>query len=380
MPASSQEIADLKTKLQAIIFSIEDGIVMTDFGGEILVINSRARQMLSIKKGYPFDKKFLDYIEDEAIRSQIGSFLAAADGASGGSSIELNVVPDGAAVILKVTKNWVTTAQGERLGQVIALHDITLERELENLKDDFLHSITHDLKSPLTSIRGFLNLFIEGALGDVTQDQQKYLNIMLHSSGKLLRMINNILDMAKLDAGKMAISKTEWDVLATVDDILVNFQEIARHHKIRVFKTVRVHEPDGRSYVVDDAALADRQIIIQADSEMLERVLTNLVDNAMKFSPMNGQIEILVEDFPDKVSLSVIDNGRGIPEDALKKLFHKFQQAPGTKGGTGLGLTIAKHIVEEHGGAIAAESEKGKGSNFHFWIPKESQQKEAANA
>ncbi len=377
MAISPQEIADLKTKLQAIIFSIEDGIVMTDFDGQILVINSRARHMLGIKKGYPFDKKFLDYIEDPAVRDQIRSFSIAPDGAP---AIELNVSPDGTPIILKVTKNPVTTAQGERLGQVIALHDITLERELENLKDDFLHSITHDLKSPLTAVQGFLGLFLEGALGAVTADQQKYLKIMLHSSGKQLRMINNILDMAKLDAGRLAISKTDWNVVESVDEILQNFQEIARHHKIRVFKTVKIHQADGRSYVADDAALAAQPIIASADTELLERVLTNLVDNAMKFSPMSGEIEILIEDFPGKISISVIDNGRGIPEDALKKLFHKFQQAPGTKGGTGLGLTIAKHIVEDHGGAIGADSEPGKGSNFHFWLPKQHQPKEAARA
>lgn len=377
MAISPQEIADLKTKLQAIIFSIEDGIAMTDFEGHILVINSRARQLLGIKKGYPFDKKFLEYIEEDAVRSQIQTFVAAPEGAS---PIELTVSPDGVPVILKVSKNPVTTAQGDRLGQVIALHDITLEKELENLKDDFLHSITHDLKSPLTSVQGFLSLFMEGALGSVTQDQLKYLRIMLHSSGKLLRMINNILDMAKLDAGRMAINKSEWDVLATVDYILQNFQEIARHHKINVFKTVLVHAEDGRTFAVDEAADPDRTIKVNADSELLERVLTNLVDNAMKFSPMSGQVEILVEEYPDKVSISVKDNGRGIPEDAVKKLFHKFQQAPGTKGGTGLGLAIAKHIVEVHGGEIGVDSVHGRGSSFHFWLPKQPLEEGAARA
>ncbi len=377
MTITQEEIADLKTKMQAIIFSIEDGIIMTDFEGTILVINARARQLLGIQKGYPYDKKFLDYLENESVRIKIQSFLSAPDSVR---NLELTVSPEGQLTILNVTRNLVTTASGERLGQVVALHDITLEKELENMKDDFLHSITHDLKSPLTSVQGFLNLFIEGELGAVTQDQIRYLKIMIHSSGKLLRMINNILDMAKLDAGHMSISKVEWNVLSSVDEILQNFQEIARHHKIQVFKSIVVYKSDGRSFPVQDETHLDHSITLSADVELLERVLTNLVDNAMKFTPTAGQIEILIEDYPDKVQISVKDNGRGIPEDALAKIFHKFQQAPGTKGGTGLGLTIAKHIVEEHGGQIGVKSEKGKGSTFHFWIPKSEIEKEAARA
>lgn len=371
------EIADLRIKLQAIIFSIEDGIVMVDFEGEILVMNDRARKMLCIQKGYPYDKKFLDYLQDADVRVQFKTLLDHPDKVR---REEIIVPGEPRSATYRATKNVVTTARGEEIGRVLALHDITMEKEIERLKDDFVHSITHDLKGPLTSVQGFLGLFLEGELGPVTAEQSRSLNIMVHSTGKLLRMINNILDMAKLDAGRMLIQKTEWNVLQTIDELFMGYGEIAKHHKIRLFKTVQFTEPGGRTYKVDEAAHSDHPVTVLADGSLLERVITNLFDNAMKFTPANGQIEILVESLPDRVQVSVKDSGRGIPAEALGKIFQKFQQAPGTKGGTGLGLTIAKHIVEEHGGQIGVESEKGKGSNFHFWIPKISTGKEAVRA
>jgi two-component system phosphate regulon sensor histidine kinase PhoR len=123
-----------------------------------------------------------------------------------------------------------------------------------------------------------------------------------------------------------------------------------------------------------------REITVEVDGLLLERVIVNLVDNALKFTPVDGEIEIRLEDRADRIEVSVRDTGRGIPTDSIEKLFHKFSQVPGTKGGTGLGLTIVKYIVEAHGGKVGVSSQPGKGTTFRFWVPKKPVQPEAARA
>lgn len=391
----ADELMSTKTKLQAILFSIEDGIVMVDFKGKILLLNDSAKKMMGIQKKFPYEKKFLDYIDDPFVKDKLSSILEAKENAL---EIEL-IVPQGQdKLFLKATKNLVTTAKGEVLGRVIALRDVTLEKQLETMKDDFIHSVTHDLKSPLTSVQGFLKLFLENEIGPVTKEQKHYLEAMEHSTQKVLKLINNILDFAKVEAGKMALSKSEWDVTAAVHQLVESLQGLAKHHQIKLYYVVSSPPSDSstgsEAVLEEDSSLKTkneseksppqlsqqktdlmdvqlRKVTVFADGTFLERVISNLVDNALKFTSLGGTIEIKIEDTPRKVVISVSDTGKGIPPESLDKIFQKFNQVPGTKGGTGLGLTISKHIVEAHGGEISVASQVGKGTTFRFWIPKE---------
>ena len=369
------QINELKARMQAIIFSIEDGIVMTDFAGNILVLNDTAKKMLGIQKGYPYERKFLDYIDHAEVRAKFQELFKSTEK----DPVQEIVVPrEHGPLYLKTRKSLVTTAKGEILGQMIALRDVTVEKNLENLKDDFLHSITHDLKSPLTSVQGFLGLFHDGELGTTTPEQRHYLEIMMHSTNKLLKMINNILDIAKFEAGKVSLSFGPWEAVSAVREIVDSFRGVAKHHKIRLLLNI-LSEP-GDAVILSEMSMDDgrpgdpakpvREVVVEADGLLLERVIVNLLDNAMKFTPMDGEIEVRVEDHADRLEVSVRDTGRGIPADSLDKLFHKFSQVPGTKGGTGLGLTIVKYVVEAHGGKIGVSSRPGKGTTFRFWVPK----------
>jgi len=256
---------------------------------------------------------------------------------------------------IKTGTNIVKTEKGKNLGVVTVLRDVTLEKEIEKMKEDFVHSITHDLRSPMTSVRGFVEVLLDGSAGKINEEQREFLKIIDASSRKLLGMINNILDVAKLETGKMKLNLTEFDTKETVE------------------RVVKIMEPQAvKSGVKLSSQGFDSFPMIRADSDLMERVIMNLVSNVIKFTPSEGRVDIIGQDLPDRIQIAVVDTGQGIPPDYLEKVFDKFQQVEtgGEKRGSGLGLTIAKYGVEAHLGKIWVESEIGKGSRFSFWLPK----------
>ena len=328
---SLSEISEIKTRLQAILFSMEEGIVMTDFTGNISIINDSAKKFLGITKKFPYERKFLEYIQDAGVRAKLHALLESPLE----NLTEEIVVPNGEKEkCLRVTKNGVTTAKAEVLGRVLVLRDVSHERELEKLKEDFVHSITHDLKSPLASIQGYLELFLSGEIEPLSPMQKKHMEIMSHSTGKLLKLVHNILDMAKIEAGHLNLQKGPWDAVHSVHQILYSLQSVSWLLRLNLKGTVR-YQKNGAQAEAQIFPLLDSEplpeIVLLGDANLLERAISNLVDNAIKHTPQNGFIEILLVDEPGRVTLSVKDTGEGIPASALEKIFQKFQQLSGTK-------------------------------------------------
>ena len=342
-----------KTKTEAVIYSIADGIVMTDFSGRIMLMNRRAREMLQVSGEEVLDKNLMDYIGDQRIAHSLREIIEEKE-KTVVKEIDFSQGPY--RKFIKTGTNIVKTEKGKNLGVVTVLHDITLEKEIEKMKEDFIHSITHDLRSPMTSIRGFVEVLLDGSAGEINEEQRDFLKIIDVSSQKLLGMINNILDVAKLETGRMKLTLTDFDSKETVE------------------RVIKIMEPQAvKSGVKLSTRGFDSVPKIRADSDLMERVIMNLVSNAIKFTPSEGRVDIIGQDLPDRIQITVADTGRGIPPDYLDKVFDKFQQVGignGEKRGSGLGLTIAKYGVETHLGKIWVESEMGKGSRFSFWLPK----------
>ncbi|MFQ5866694.1 MAG: ATP-binding protein [bacterium] len=342
-----------KTKTEAVIYSIADGIVMTDFSGSIVLMNRQAREMLQVSGEEVLGKNLMDYIGDQRIAQSLREIIEQKQ-KTVVREIDLSQGPY--RKFLKTGTNIVKTEKGKNLGVVTVLHDITLEKEIEKMKEDFVHSITHDLRSPMTSIRGFVEVLLDGSAGEINEEQKEFLEIVDVSSRKLLGMINNILDVAKLEIGKMKLTLTDFDPKETVG------------------RVIKIMEPQAvKSGVKLSTQGLESVPKIRADSELMERVIMNLVSNAVKFTPSEGSVDIIGQDLPDRIQITVADTGQGIPADFLKEVFDKFQQVGSyqeEKRGTGLGLTIAKYGVEAHLGKIWVESEMGKGSRFCFWLPK----------
>ncbi len=230
-------------------------------------------------------------------------------------------------------------------------------KETDIAKDEFLSMITHELKTPLVPIQGYVDILLGEHLGPLTEKQKERLKIIKSSSESLLRIISDLLDAQKLELGKLVVKKENHDIKDTIEKAVESLQPRAIENKV----TIKQH--------------LDKKIIVLHDTERIRQVLTNLLKNSLDVvEPNSGLIEIFVEDSPKEVTISVKDNGPGIPQENQENLFKKFYQVDTSLtrevGGSGLGLAICKGLVEEHGGTILAESTLGIGATFSFTLPK----------
>ena len=230
-------------------------------------------------------------------------------------------------------------------------------KETDVAKDEFLSMITHELKTPLVPIQGYVDILLGEHLGPLTEKQKDRLKIIKSSSESLLRIISDLLDAQKLELGKLVVKKENHDIKDTIEKAVESLQPRAIENKV----TINQH--------------LDKKIIVPHDPERIRQVLTNLLKNSLDVvEPNSGLIEIFVEDSPKEVKISVKDNGPGIPQENQEDLFKKFYQVDTSLtrevGGSGLGLAICKGLVEGHGGTILAESTPGTGTIFSFTLPK----------
>ncbi|MFN7860469.1 MAG: ATP-binding protein, partial [Pseudanabaena sp.] len=233
--------------------------------------------------------------------------------------------------------------------------DISERKAIERMKDEFIAVVSHELRTPLTSMHSALKILSTGRLGKLSKDGQQILKIADDNTERLVRLVNNVLDLQRIESGDVKMEKQICNVSTLMIQATEAMQPMAQHHGV-----VLIVEP------VDIEIFVDSDYIVQA--------LTNLISNAIKFSSVNGKVWLTAEKkLNNEVLFSVCDEGQGIPSDKLENIFERFQQVDSSdsrrKGGTGLGLTICRKIVEQHEGKIWAESILGQGSTFSFTLP-----------
>ncbi len=343
-------------KMNAILFSIADGIIMTDYSGKVILSNRRVKALLGIDPSEKLeDRNIQDIIKTEEISRSLEDAKNTKENII--KEIKLNPEEQLSKIIRADTAMVSHSESGEELGTVTVIRDITLEKEIEQMKDDFVHSITHDLRSPMTSIRGFLEFLLDGSAGELNEQQREFLEIVDNSSTRLLGMINDILDVAKLDSGTMPLEIVKVDMYEMAKNVINSLMSQAKKDNIKL-KVIKENELEE----------------LDADKNLIIRAITNLVSNALKFTPTDGEIKIILTKVEEQLQVAVEDTGAGMPEEYLDKIFNKFEQVKGSKGrtkGTGLGLTITKYVIEAHSGKIWVESELDKGSRFIFLLPLE---------
>jgi signal transduction histidine kinase len=231
-------------------------------------------------------------------------------------------------------------------------------KALDRMKSDFVSHVSHELRTPLASIKGSVDNMLDGITGVVNDKQQQYLFRMRNNTDRLIRLINDLLDLSRIESGKIKLRIQTVAIKDIIKDVKESLTPVAKEKDIEFV----VHDNGGND------------LGVMADKDKLSQILTNLLDNAIKFSKTGGRIEIALNAQDDNfVTVSVIDYGMGVSEKDKKKIFEKFYQvhndSEGKIKGTGLGLAITKSLVELHGGKIWVNSEAGKGSEFSFTIP-----------
>jgi signal transduction histidine kinase len=243
---------------------------------------------------------------------------------------------------------------GRLTGSVLSFRDISQRYALDRLKDEFISTVSHELRTPLTAIRGALGLLSYGTLVELNDKAANLLRIAHANSERLLRLINDILDLERMQSGRARLAFRPVQLSQIVRQAIECMEPVAEAAGVQL---------------IHDAT----QVEIAADPDRVIQVLTNLLSNAVKFSPRDSTVSVLMRPDQNGVTLSVVDPGRGIPADKLETVFGRFQQVDASdsrqKGGTGLGLAICRTIVHQHSGRIWAERNPVKGTTFRVFLP-----------
>jgi two-component system, OmpR family, sensor histidine kinase VicK len=357
----------LTRQSDSILESVGDGIFCIDLEGQVTVVNAAAAQMLGYKQEEMLGRVMHNLIhhtkadgtqyasEESPIRKSLSNF---------GTARVVDEVfwrKDGTSFPVEyVARPLIDTHSGEigearAVGVVVAFTDTTERRALDRMKDEFISTVSHELRTPLTSLRGALGLVAGGALEERPEKARQMLDIAINNTDRLVRLVNDILDLERIQSGKSELHST-----------IVSAEELLR--KAVSTQQTRTPRPSARMF------FAANGVTVWADPDRVLQALNNLLSNAIKFSPAGGEIHLTARNLDDQEALFEIrDQGRGIPEDKLENIFDRFQQGDASDsralGGTGLGLAICRSIVNQHGGRIWATSTPGKGTTFHFTLP-----------
>lgn len=336
-------------QLRTIFQSMVEGIVVVDKRTAVLTVNQTVEKIFGFAANEVQNRLFLEVIPNTDL-----------------ADIVMRVLNEGKYAFQELVLLWpidkVLQVNGAPIfedgrvsGCLLVIHDITELRKLEKIRSDFVANVSHELKTPLTSIKGFVETLLDGAVED-TSHAREFLQIIQEHTNRLNNLINDLLDLSYLESREVGIDKKEICLRELVDRVVVGFGAQMKRKGVNA----SVDIPDGLN--------------VSADPGKMEQVFTNLIDNAIKFNKPNGTVYIEYRDEGPRAKITVIDTGTGIPAKDLPRIFERFYRVDKARsrelGGTGLGLAIVKHIVELHGGIAGVESTEGLGSKFWFTLPK----------
>ena len=350
-----EQIIAEKGKSEAIIRSIDDGIILVDAEFKVTGMNPMARRILDLPPDSPQNRHFLEVLESEQLFNYIKESMESGKPPSIEEKQNLfTVEKEGTRRHYQFSITPVRGKKGVLIGVVLLLRDVTRLAELDRLKSEFVMTASHELRTPLTSIGMSIDLLLEGATKKLNEKEQQLLSAAHEEVQRLKAFVSNLLDLSKIEAGKMEME------LSSIS-IRVLFEKAAT-----VFNAQKEEKAVDLSFSVPEELPN-----VRGDDNKITWVLTNLISNALRYTPSGGHINLSAESFGLSVQISVSDDGPGIPYEYQSKIFDKFVQVKSDKavGGSGLGLAICKEIVRAHGGTIWVDSVPGSGSTFTFTLP-----------
>ncbi len=340
------EISNEKNKLEAILLHLSDGVLAFNTSGELIHANRAAKKLL--------------HIEDEVLFEDIFKKI----------QIDINMEK------IMYLDDWTTTEQMVKLddmyvniffatfrneqdnlgGLVAVVHDTTKQVKLEEMRKEFVSNVSHELKTPLTSIKTYTETLLDDEMDIDDEEAKRFLNVILTESNRMSRLVSDLLQLSRFD-----YKKTSWNKIFF--DITELTKQICEKHKIQAETKKQVLD----CYVTSNVPM------VYADRDGIEQVITNILTNAIKYTPEEGNIKVYMGCVHDDAYIKIIDNGIGIPEQDLPRVFERFYRVDKARsremGGTGLGLPIAKEVIEANGGSIDMKSEVGKGTEVIIKVP-----------
>ncbi len=341
-----------RNKTEAIIVNLTDGLVFFDRNHNLAMINPQAEKFFGVKA---------EDIVGENIKSLINSGNFALPAKFLGPEIKTvfrkELVLD-RHTILEISTSAMGS-EGEDLGDLVVFHDVSREKAVERLKTEFVSLAAHQLRTPLSAIKWSLRMVLDGDAGKIKQEQREILEKTYQSNERMISLINDLLNLSRIEEGRYVINPVALDLAKICLQVIESFKDSFSNK--------------GLKFKIFQSSL--KPIFVIADEEKLKLTVQNLLDNALKYTPAKGVVEVSLKQIGKNVRLEVRDTGIGIAKEEQGRIFSKFfrgsQAVLIEPTGTGLGLYMAKNIIEGHGGKIGFSSEQGKGSVFYFTLPKQ---------
>ncbi len=356
------KLEEMQAKDEAMLASIGDGVIAIDTNGKIILINQAAQKMLGWQPQDLINKVVYKtiIIEDEngnvVPREKQPMYFALA----GTVTTSLNyqhLRQDKTKFPVAITVTPVTI-NGKIIGAVEVFHDITKEKDIDKAKTEFVSLASHQLRTPLSTVSWYTEMFLDGDVGKITEKQKKYLKEIYTSNQRMVELVNALLNVSRLELGTFVVEPEPTDIIKLTESVLGEQKPQINKRKLKV------------SMVFDKT-----MPLIPADPKLLRMVVQNLLSNAVKYTPEDGKIEFSISLDKEKknVLIKVSDTGYGIPQNQQNKIFTKLFRADNVKEkdteGTGLGLYIVKSIIEHSGGKVWFRSEENKGTTFYITLP-----------
>jgi len=354
-----------KAYIENLVENAADIILSTDLEDQILTWNRGAELTLGYSKEEVIGKHLSILLPPSRVH-ELAEMRAKVELSGALRDVEVEGKrKGGAAIYLSLSVSPITDVDGKIVGFLRVAKDVTEKKryerrlkELDKLKSDFVSNVSHELRTPLTAIKGSVDNMLDGLTGDLNEKQNRYLVRVKSNADRLARLINDLLDLSRIEAG-IKLKRTNLSLPTVAREVVESLGSVAAEKLI--------------SFEIE---CPDVNLTAWADPDRIVEVLTNLIGNAIKFTPTNGKVSLCLKRSGNEwVKISVADTGPGIPSDEANRIFDKFYQVTQPEKqkamGTGLGLSITKALVEMHGGKIWLESEVGKGSIFSFILPAE---------
>jgi two-component system phosphate regulon sensor histidine kinase PhoR len=340
-----QALKDDRAKMAATLTAMQEGVIVLSSDGTVRLINPAMERMVGRREAEVLGRTYLEVIRQPHLNEFITGVLS--HGIASSTEITLAAGPERT---FHVQASPLVQGAGQSPGLVLVFHDITDLRRLEQVRKDFVANVSHELRTPLTAIKGYAEALQDASQDDPAQ-RSRFLDIIRTHTDRLNLIITDLLLLSKIESGQIPLKREPVKLLALVDRTLGLLRHLIEQKQHKVVTVI----PSGLPPIL-------------GDEERLGQVFTNLLDNAIKYTPDHGTITITAEVVQDTVEVSVEDTGIGIPPQDLPRIFERFYRVDKARsrelGGTGLGLAIVKHLVEGHGGSVSVESLSGQGTRF----------------